>query len=288
MKRLVFIVLILLAVTTSMPVAPISAATTGGGPYSKPGFTTRMDDGRLWVFREDSDALATVESGGELAKHTTQIGVGPAGLTVKAPDNETILEYLATKPGFATIVDDGRLWVFREGSEALATVEAGGELAKHVTRVNAGPLDTTIKSPDTATLDMYLSYKEGFVTFVEDGRLWVFHEGSDDLKTHETGGELAKHVTRVGAGPGGKTIKAPDSETIVDYMTKLEGFETFVNSEGRLWVFRQDSPALEQFYKTGHPEKHVTLIGAGPLGLTIKAPDRETADAYVRTYAASQ
>lgn len=264
-----------------------SNVTAGSNPYPKPGFVTRLEDGRLWVFRAGSEELAIVENGGELAKHTTQIGAGPAGLTVKAPDNGTILEYLAVKPGFVTRVEDGRLWVFREGSEALKTVEAGGELAKHVTSVNSGPLDTTIKSPDTATLESYVAYKEGFVTFVEEGRLWVFHDGSDDLETFRSGGELAKHVTRVGAGPGGKTIKAPDSDTMIDYMTKLDGFETYVNADGRLWVFRQDSPALEQFYKTGHPEKHVTLIGAGPLGLTIKAPDRETADAYVRTYAAS-
>jgi hypothetical protein len=281
MFKIATVVVILLAVFV------VAGAAADAGPYSKPGFVTKMEDGRLWVFRQGSKELATVESGGELAKHTTQIGAGPAGLTVKAPDNRTILEYLAAKPGFTTVVDGNRLWVFHEDSADLETFEAGGELAKHVTRVNAGPLDTTVKSPDTETLDAYLAYKEGFVSFVEDGRLWVFHDGSEDLKTFQKGGELAKHVTRVGAGPGGKTIKAPDSETIVDYMTKLDGFETFVNSEGRLWVFRQNSPALDQFYKTGHPEKHVTLIGAGPLGLTIKAPDRETADAYVRSYAAS-
>jgi hypothetical protein len=73
----------------------------------------------------------------------------------------------------------------------------------------------------------------------------------------------------------------------VDYITKLDGCETFVNYEGRLWAFRQFSPELEQLYETGQPEKHVTFIGAGPLGLTIKAPDRETATAYLRTYAAS-
>jgi hypothetical protein len=280
MIRIVFVIMLLVSVL-------ISDAVAGDTPYCKPGFVTRVEAGRLWVFRAGSAELATVESGGELAKHTTQIGAGPGGMTVKGPDNETILEYLAAKPGFETVVQDGRLWVFQEGSKDAETIKSGGELAKHVTRVNSGPLDTTIKSPDSETLDAYIAWKEGFVCHYEDGRLWVFHEGSDALKQYESGGELAKHVTRVGAGPGGKTIKAPDSETIVDYMTKLDGFETYVNDEGRLWVFRQESPALEQFYKTGHPEKHVTLIGAGPLGLTIKAPDRETADAYVRTYAAS-
>jgi hypothetical protein len=276
MKQCLALLLIVLLV-------PVLAAA--GGPFAKHGFVTILEDDRLWVFDESSEQLAAYETNGELAKHTTRIGVGPAGLTVKAPDNDTILRYLAAKPGFVTRVDEGRIWVFLEGSEELKTVMNGGELAKHVTRVNAGPLDTTLKAPDKETLDEYVAWKPGFVTFVADGRLWVFHDGSEDLTTFHSQGELVKHVTRVGAGPGGMTIKGPDRETIVDYVTALEGFETFVNSDGRLWVFRIDSRALEDFYKTGKPEKHITLVGAGPLGLTIKSPDRETADAYLRVYA---
>jgi hypothetical protein len=254
------------------------------GPFAKTGFVTVLEEDRLWVFREDSGELEAFESSGELAKHTTQIGVGPAGLTMKAPDRETILEYLAAKPGFTTTVDEGRVWVFRNGSEELDEVLSGGELAKHVTRVSAGPLDVTLEAPDKETLDEYLAWKEGFVTHVVDGRLWVFHEGSTELKDFESVGPLAEHVTRVGAGPGGMTLKGPDRETIIDYVTVMAGFETFVNADGRLWVFRADSRALDEFYKLGKPEKHITRVGAGPLGLTIKAPDAETADAYLRTY----
>jgi hypothetical protein len=276
MKQCLALLLIVLLI-------PVLAAA--GGPFSKEGFVTILEDDRLWVFDENSEQLTAYQTNGELAKHTTQIGVGPAGLTVKAPDKETILRYLAAKPGFVATVDEGRIWVFRTGSEELKTVTDGGELAKHVTRVNAGPLDTTLKAPDKETLDEYIAWKPGFVTFVADERLWVFHDGSKDLSTFHTQGELVKHVTRVGAGPGGMTVKGPDRETIVDYVTALEGFETFVNSEGRLWVFRIDSKALEDFYKTGKPEKHITLVGAGPLDLTIKSPDRETAEAYLRVYA---
>jgi hypothetical protein len=268
-----------------LPVLFLPALAAAEGPFAKDGFVTILEDDRLWVFHTDSDELAAFKANGELAKHTTQIGVGPAGMTMKAADKETILEYLAAKPGFVVKVEDNRIWVFRSGSPDLQTVLDGGELAKHVTRVNAGPLDTTLKAPDKATLDEYIAWKPGFVTHVVDGRLWVFHAGSKDLETFESGGELAKHVTRVGVGPAGMTIKAPDSETIVDYATALDGFETFVNSEGRLWVFRIGSRALDDFYQTGKPEKHITLVGAGPLGLTIKSPDRETADCYLRTYA---
>jgi hypothetical protein len=129
--------------------------------------------------------------------------------------------------------------------------------------------------------------KEGFVTIQENDRLWVFRVGSGELDAFLRDGELARRTTQIGVGPARLTIKAPDSETIVDYITSMDGFETFVNNEGRLWVFREGSPALEQFCRTGKPEKHVTLVGAGPMGITIKAPDRETANAYLRVYARS-
>src|SRR5262249_8788709 len=52
--------------------------------------------------------------------------------------------------------------------------------------------------------------KPGFVTLLEDGRLWVFKEGSKELKAFKKDGELAKHVTIFGGGPKGMTVKAPD------------------------------------------------------------------------------
>jgi hypothetical protein len=135
-----------------------------------------------------------------------------------------------------TKVVDGRLWAFRAGSPELAEFEAGGELAKHVIRPAGGPLGLTVKSPDTETLDAYVrlavhessepaqapsptSYdKPGFVTFIRDGRLWVFRTGSDEIKEFKEVGEPAKHVTRPGGGPRGITIKAPDVETIEAYL----------------------------------------------------------------------
>lgn len=63
------------------------------------------------------------------------------------------------KPGFKTKVDDGRLWVFREGSKELAEFEKSGEPAKMVTRIGAGPNGMTIRSDDASTIDAYLSAK---------------------------------------------------------------------------------------------------------------------------------
>jgi hypothetical protein len=261
------------------------ALAMADGAFDKEGFVTIRKGDHLWVFHSCSEELVEFKAKGELASHTTRIGAGPAGLTVKAPDKETILAYLAVKPGFVTRVDGERVWVFRDGCKELEVVAAGGELAEHVTRVGAGPLDCTLEAPDNNTLDDYIAWKPGFVAHVVHGRLWVFHDGSEDLRTFESLGELTQHVTRVGAGPGGMTIKGPDRGTIVDYVTALDGFETFVNAENRLWVFRLGSQALEEFYGRGRPEKHITLVGAGPLGLTIKSSDHETAEAYIRAYA---
>lgn len=126
-------------------------------PYNKRGFVTCEEDGRLWVFTTDSSKLGEFLKGGELAKHVIRPGAGPAGMTLKSPDAETIDAYVTAKSGFVTKIVDGRLWVFREGAKELEAFAEGGELAKHVIRPGAGPLGMTIKSPDAETIDAYLN-----------------------------------------------------------------------------------------------------------------------------------
>jgi hypothetical protein len=184
------------------------------------------------------------------------------------------------KRGFVTFEDDGRLWVFTTDSPELPQYLAGGELAKHVIRPGAGPGKMTLKSPDAETIDAFLTAKNGFVTKVVDGRLWIFREGSDELKSFETDGEPAKYVTRPAAGPGGMTVTAVDNDTIIDYLAARDGFQVVLD-DGRLWVFRDNSPELQEFKSNGEPAKHVIRPGVGPLGMTVKAPDAETIDAYL-------
>ncbi|MGV6474564.1 hypothetical protein [Azotobacter vinelandii] len=64
--------------------------------------------------------------------------------------------------------------------------------------------------------------KPGFVTEVEDGRLWVFRADSKELKDFRATGEPAKQFTEVGAGPEGMTIKAADAQTLQDYLKSLK------------------------------------------------------------------
>lgn len=213
-------------------------------PYDKPGFKTEVEDGRLWVFRDGEEMSE---------KHISLIGAGPSGMTIRALSKETAQAYLVAKPGFNTEIEDGRLWVLKGDQQK-------GE--KRISFIGAGPMGMTILAQNKDTVIEYLGTKEGFETFVKDGRLWVL---KGDQKESE------KHISLIGVGPMGCTIKAADKDTAMEYLTAVPGFNTEIK-DGRLWVLRDGET---------ESEKHITLIGAGPMGLTIKAVDRGTANAYL-------
>jgi len=83
----------LVAVLAAAVVLPAMAST----PYDKPGFVTKIENGRLWVFKEGSKELEQFEKSGEPTINVSRIGEGPEGMTLKAPSNEVIDEYLTTK-----------------------------------------------------------------------------------------------------------------------------------------------------------------------------------------------
>jgi secreted PhoX family phosphatase len=177
-----------------------------------------MEDGRLWIFVDGSKELAAFEKSGELAKHVVIPRSGPNGMTVKAPDRDVVLEYMCAKPGFIAMAMDGRVWIFEDGSKEYEQFRSHGELAKHIVRPAAGPMRSTLRAPDAATLDAWAFSKPGFVTIVEDGRLWIFRDGSKELADFQKHGELAKHIVRPGAGPNRMTVKAPDAATADAYL----------------------------------------------------------------------
>ena len=62
------------------------------------------------------------------------------------------------KPGFFTQLDNnGRLWVFPEGSEDLAKFQADGPPARQVRRIAAGPMGMTVISTEAEYIDAYLA-----------------------------------------------------------------------------------------------------------------------------------
>lgn len=139
------------------PVQAVKSATTASA-FDKPGFVTAVVKGRLWVFAEGSETLAAYKASGKTpAVHTTRVKAGPEGMTIIAPEGETIVDYMVSKPGFHTVVKDGRLWVFADGSEELAAYKTSGKTpAVHSTRIKAGPLGMTIIAPDLTVLDAYM------------------------------------------------------------------------------------------------------------------------------------
>ncbi|MFP4080812.1 MAG: hypothetical protein ACLFTM_09295, partial [Ectothiorhodospira sp.] len=165
--------------------------------YEKSGFDVSLEDGRLWVLKPGEK-----KSG----KHVTYIGAGPQGTTVKALEKETALEYLAAKPGFEVSVEDDRLWVLKPGEE---------KSGKHMTFIGAGPKGMTLKALENETALEYLAAKPGFEVSVEDGRLWVLKPGEK---------KSGKHVTFIGAGPKGMTLKALEKETALEYLAAKPGF----------------------------------------------------------------
>ena len=58
------------------------------------------------------------------------------------------------------------------------------------------------------------------------------------------------------------------------------GFYTELDKDGRLWVFKAGSAELAEFKAEGKPARHVVRPAAGPGGVTLKAVDFETLDAY--------
>ncbi len=128
--------------------------------------------------------------------------------------------------------------------------------------------------------------REGFVVEMEDGRLWVFHEDSEDYKQFLETGEPAKQVVRPGAGPGGITLKSTESATIDEYLFTLPGY--FARMEdGRLWIFKTGTEELEEFLVSGEPAKQVVRPGGGPYGMTIKAVDAAIIDEFMADFEAS-
>jgi hypothetical protein len=72
-----------------------SLAAPAATPYDKPGFVTKVEDGRLWVFKEGSKELEQFEKHGEPTIHVSKIGEGPEGMTLKGPSYEVLDAYLS-------------------------------------------------------------------------------------------------------------------------------------------------------------------------------------------------
>ena len=156
----------------------------------KPGFKTEKTADGLWVLKPGQT---------KTQQPTILAGQAPDGGTLYAVDRDTALAYLGARPGFDVQVENGRLWVLRPGETPSP---------QHVTYIAAGPLHATVKANDADTALAWFAAKDGFVTEIEDGRIWVLAPG-------ET--KSPQHITRVGAGPRGMTIIGVSKDTLDRY-----------------------------------------------------------------------
>jgi len=196
----------------------VISASPDEEPFRKNGFVSWEVEGRLWVFDMTSKVAADFARSGELAKNVTRPGAGPNRMTIRSSDSETIDAWVAARDGFVVKMEDGRLWVFRDEDPALFDFLSGKEPAGIVIRPGAGPNGETLKAASRETLAAYLATRDGFATFIVDGRIWVFQLDDPALETFRTSGEISRNVTRPGAGPDGMTVRAPDSETLDAYL----------------------------------------------------------------------
>ena len=167
--------------SSAKPAAPAAKLPAQATQYNRPGFATYEQQGRLWVFKTDSKEFAQFQQAGFPAHSVRRIGAGPNGMTIIAPDTETLDAYLAAaaptpqassaapapklpaqatqhnRPGFATYEQQGRLWIFKTDSKEFAQFQQAGFPAHSVRRIGAGPNGMTIIAPDTETLDAYLA-----------------------------------------------------------------------------------------------------------------------------------
>lgn len=76
-----------------LPDGRVASTSADKNPWARRGFVAMEEEGRLWVFLSDSDALAAYRESGPPAKHVTRPAAGPLRTTIKAPDSETAEAY---------------------------------------------------------------------------------------------------------------------------------------------------------------------------------------------------
>ncbi len=192
-SRCAFLAAGLLAGCATPPEPPPPGAQRMIELAERPGFVVREQGGALWIRRTEQE---------DAAKPATLIGAGPGGCVIKAPDRQTALEFLATKPGFTVAVEDAEIWVRRDNEERVE---------EPVTMVGEGPRGMTVKAASRDTALVYLATTPGFEVEVDGEELWVFTAGTPHRRA-------VMSVMRVGVGPSGLTLRAIDNKTIDAYL----------------------------------------------------------------------
>ena len=165
------------------------------------------EDGRYWIYPE-GEAPA---DGKHPAKHITKVKAGPGGVTCAAlmRHHSCLHRFEAWLPWKSKMAVSGYSSWYRR-SRQVPRIRQATSQARYQS-IKAGPGGITLRGPDSETIMAYIAAADGFVTGFDDGRIWVFEKGSNEAAAFLAEGKHpAKHITRVAAGPMGKTVRAPD------------------------------------------------------------------------------
>lgn len=280
---------------TAAPTEP-AAPEPESDPYQRDGFVTRVtalgDSELLWVFREGSIEAREAAQGAE-PPALLMPGAGPGGIDLQGPDEATLISYLRSET-FLTRTEESAegarsLWVFRKGSPEAQAELAGSEPSQRVTWEGAGPGGLDLHAVDVTTLHCFVNANL-YDTMTEDldggfEVLWVFPSGSRGAARYRAGLSPGSHIMMVGVGPGGENICAPDRATAIAFLGRRPGFVTMTEEIGEetllLWIFREGSAEAAAARAGMRPLRSVSRIGVGPAGISLRAPDVATLDAYM-------
>ncbi|MCA8948336.1 MAG: hypothetical protein KDE27_02470 [Planctomycetes bacterium] len=125
--------------------------------YARPGFVAAAHSGRLYVFRAEDPLFEEFLHSGELHHSVTRVAAGPDGMSVRAPDKDTIDGYLLSRGGFATRCNDGEIWVCPADSPDFGTFCERGTPPANASRAGVGPNGETVSGPSEAAIDAWVA-----------------------------------------------------------------------------------------------------------------------------------
>lgn len=198
----------------------------------------------------------------------------------QAPPFQPVEDLALRRGDLVALRHDGRIWIFGAGEPALEAFRTEGPPASHVTWPAAGPGGETLKALEEAVLLEWSATRPGFTARLVGEELWIVRGDGRGQEALDDGRPGESAVRWEGAGPMGVDLVASDLEVLSSYLHGRPGFEVFLE-EGVLWAYPAGSEAALAHRIGQRPKDSAEYPGAGPGGVTLRAPSREVALGYL-------
>jgi hypothetical protein len=192
---------------------------------SRPGFTVRMRNGDLWVWRIHSTMEEDILAGRIDEKCFAALQAGPLGVTVKADTTNVYLAWAATRPGFFARVVNNNVWIAPANSDA-ADALADGKVNpdKCATLIGGGPGGRHLLAADQGYLSAWTLAVDGFAAYLDRQdrqKVWVFIPDSPAHRAFQEQGAPARHADGVSGAPGGRVVFSDNPEVARQFVVSL-------------------------------------------------------------------